>query len=267
MSIPKRIHYCWFGKNTKPQLAEKCIESWKHFCPDYELIEWNETNVDLNACPVYVQKAYAMKKWAFVTDYIRLKVVYENGRIYLDTDVELLKPLDALLHHRAFLGCEGTEFVNTGLGFGAEAGHAFLLENMAVYDALNPIDENGNFVSSPCPHYTTAVLKDMGVIFPIEDITEAPAGMTIYPNHFFNPYSWKTEKLHISKETISIHHYSGSWMTPQQKKGFLQRAKSEEIAQRYGKIASKIYEVYFWSKKENGGPGFFTWFMNKLRGR
>lgn len=267
MSIPKKIHYCWFGKNTKPQLAEKCIESWKHFCPDYELIEWNETNVDLNACPDYVQKAYAMKKWAFVTDYIRLKVVYENGGIYLDTDVELLRPLDALLYPRAFLGCEGTEFANTGLGFGAEAGHPFLLANMAVYEGLNPIDENGNFVSSPCPHYTTAVLKKLGVEFPIEQITEGPDGLVIYPNCFFNPYDWKSEKLNLSKDTVSIHHYSGSWMTELQRKGFLQRAKSEEIARRYGKIASKVYEVYFWSKKENGGPGFFTWVMNKLRGR
>lgn len=265
--IPKKIHYCWFGGNPKPALTQKYLESWAKYCPDYEIVEWNETNVDLNACPVYVQKAYSMKKWAFVTDYVRLKVIYENGGIYLDTDVELLKPLDGLLHHQAFLGCEGTEYVSTGLGFGAEAGHPFLLENMAVYEALNPIDENGSFVSSPCPHYTTAVLKDMGVIFPIENIVEASAGLTIYPNHFFNPYNWKTEKLHISKETISIHHYSGSWMTPQQKKVLLQRAKSKEIAQRYGQVASKVYEVYFWSKKENGGSGSFTWFMNKLRGR
>lgn len=267
MHIPKIIHYCWFGGNAKPQLATKCVESWKKYCPGYEIVEWNESNIDLNACPVYVQKAYAMKKWAFITDYIRLKVVYENGGIYLDTDVELLKPLDHLLHHRAYFGCEGTEYVNTGLGFGAEAGHPFLRKNMAVYEEMDPVNEEGAFVSSPCPHYTTAVLKEMGVVFPIEQAVEASDGVVIYPNHVFNPYNWKTEKLHVTKETVSIHHYSGSWMTELQRKGFLQRAKSEQLQRKFGKTASKLYEIYYWSRKENGGPGFFTWCIRKIGGR
>lgn len=267
MSIPKIIHYCWFGRNAKPQLAIECINSWKKYCPDYEIIEWNEGNVDLTSCPVFVQKAYAMKKWAFVTDYIRLKVVFENGGIYLDTDVELLRSLDCLLDHRVFLGCEGVEYVNTGLGFGAEAGHQFLRENMAVYEEMDPVNEEGAFVSSPCPHYTTAVLKNMGVTFPIEQIVQISDGLLIYPNQFFNPYNWKTEKLHVTAQTFSIHHYSGSWMTELQRKGFLQHTKSEQIEKKFGKTLAKIYEVYYWSKKENGGPGFFAWYIRKLGGR
>lgn len=263
--ISKTIHYCWFGHNPKPKLALKCIKSWKKYCPDYQIIEWNEDNVDISACPLYVREAYARKKWAFVTDYIRLKVVFEHGGIYLDTDVELLKSLDSLLYHRCFLGCEGAEYANTGLGFGAEKGHQFLKKNMDVYEQLNPLNEDGEFISSPCPHFTTAVLKDMGVSFPIERITETPVGVVLYPNAYFNPYNWKTEQLRITKETISIHHYSGSWMSDTQRKGYQQRAKSERIARRFGATASKIYEVYFWSKKSNGGPGLITWCIRRLR--
>jgi hypothetical protein len=261
--IPKTIHYCWFGHNPLPQLAQKCIESWKKYCPDYKIVEWNEETVDISACPTYVQVAYAQRKWAYVTDYIRLKVVYEHGGIYLDTDVELLKPLDNLLSHHAFMGCEGMENVNTGLGFGAEKGFEFLRRNMAVYEDMNPTDENGNFVSNPCPYYTTSLLKDGGVQFPIKHPTETADGMTLYPNHVFNPYDWKADKLHITKETVSIHHYSGSWMTEQQRKGYMQKAKSEQIALKFGTIAAKAYEVYFWSKKKNGGPGFLQWCVNK----
>ena len=95
--IPKTLHYCWFGRNPKPELAVKCIDSWKRFCPDYEIVEWNEDNFDIDACPLYVRQAYAAKKWAFVTDYVRLKLIYEHGGIYMDTDVELKKKPDVLL--------------------------------------------------------------------------------------------------------------------------------------------------------------------------
>lgn len=100
--IPKKIHYCWFGRNPLPELARRCIESWKKYCPDYEIIEWNEDNYDINKIP-YVKEAYQAKKWAFVTDYVRLDVVNKFGGIYLDTDVELLKSLDSLLKYKAFL--------------------------------------------------------------------------------------------------------------------------------------------------------------------
>ena len=120
--LPKKIHYCWFGGNELPDLAIKCIESWKKYCPDYEIIEWNETNFDLECCD-FVKEAYKAKKWAFVSDYARLKVVYDNGGIYLDTDVELVKSLDILLQEKCYFGEETTGYVATGLGFGAENGN------------------------------------------------------------------------------------------------------------------------------------------------
>ena len=120
--IPKKIHYCWFGHNQLPESAKKCINSWKKFCPSFDIIEWNEENFNIDACPQYVKDAYSQKKWAFVTDYVRLKVVYENGGIYFDTDVELISRIDSLLKYNAYFGFEDGVYVNTGLGFGAVKG-------------------------------------------------------------------------------------------------------------------------------------------------
>ena len=105
MSIPKKIHYCWFGRNPLPESAKKCIESWKKYCPEYEIIEWNEDNFDLTENR-YAREAYEQKKWAFVSDYARLKIVYEQGGIYMDVDVELIKPLDELTELDGYMGFE-----------------------------------------------------------------------------------------------------------------------------------------------------------------
>ena len=97
--IPKIIHYCWFGRNPKPKLAEKCMRSWKKYCKDYKIIEWNEDNFDISKAPLYVQQTKNKKKWAYVTDYVRLYAVYKCGGVYLDTDVEIVNSLDDLLHN------------------------------------------------------------------------------------------------------------------------------------------------------------------------
>lgn len=131
--IPKTIHYCWFGRNPKPALAQKCLQSWKKHCPDYTIMEWNEDNYDISSAPLYVRQAYGAKKWAFVTDYVRLHVVHDHGGIYMDTDVELKKNPDALLEHSAYFGFEDGQYVNTGLGFGAVPGHPILKEIMYDY--------------------------------------------------------------------------------------------------------------------------------------
>ena len=120
--IPKKIHYCWFGRGEKPKLARRCIASWKKFCPDYEIIEWNEDNFDINT-NAYMQMCYEQKRYAFLTDYLRLLIIQEHGGVYFDTDVEVVKPLDDLLDSGAFFGFETDQYVNTGEGFGAEAGH------------------------------------------------------------------------------------------------------------------------------------------------
>ena len=115
--IPKTIHYCWFGRGELSTKAKKCIQSWKKYCPDYEIIEWNEDNFDVNQNE-YTKKVYAEKKFAFLSDYARLKIVYEQGGIYLDLDVEIIKPFCDLLDNKAFFGFENNEYVASGLGFG-----------------------------------------------------------------------------------------------------------------------------------------------------
>lgn len=130
--IPKVIHYCWFGGNPKSELIEKCIASWKQYCPDYEIIEWNEYNFDVNAL-AYTADAYAAKKWAFVSDYARLKVVYDHGGIYLDTDVLLHHSLDDTLQYNCWLASDDVRYVNTGMGFGAIKGHHLIGTIMDAY--------------------------------------------------------------------------------------------------------------------------------------
>jgi hypothetical protein len=112
-TIPKIINYCWFGHGALPELANKCINSWKKYCPDYEIRRWDESNFDINCCD-YVKEAYAAKKWAFVSDYARFKILYENGGLYFDTDVEIVQPLDKIVERGSFMGAEqGTIDVKT----------------------------------------------------------------------------------------------------------------------------------------------------------
>lgn len=140
MAIPRVIHYCWFGRKKKPELVEKCIASWRKYCPEWKIIEWNEDNFDIDFCP-YAKKAYNLKKYAFLTDAARLKIIYEHGGIYLDTDVELLRPLDKLLGYDAWFGYmksvssdKGvTTEINTGSGFGAIAGNWFIKRLLNQY--------------------------------------------------------------------------------------------------------------------------------------
>ena len=137
--IPKVIHYCWFGRNPKPELVQNCIASWKKFCPDYEIIEWNEDNFDVNYCK-FTEEAYKAKKWVFVADVARLVAVYENGGIYLDTDVELKSSLDDLLQYDAWFAQLDIRYIHTGLGFGAVKGNDILKE---LIDARRLISFDG----------------------------------------------------------------------------------------------------------------------------
>ena len=135
MSIPKVLHYCWFGGAPKPKNIQNCIRSWKKYCPDYEIIEWNEQNFDVSQS-LYTRQAYDARRWAFVADYARLKILYEQGGIYMDTDVELLRPLDDLLAYPAFFGFQHNNEVATGLGFGAEAHSPVVKALLDDYDGL-----------------------------------------------------------------------------------------------------------------------------------
>lgn len=224
--IPKKIHYCWFGGNPKPKLAKKCFRSWKKYCPGYEIIEWNEENYDLSAAPLYVRQAYEAKKWAFVTDYVRLQVVYAQGGIYLDTDVELRRPLDTLLSHRAYYGFEDGKCVNTGVGFGSEQGHPILKAIMDDYQKIPFVREDGSYDLLSCPKRNTEIFLQHG-LQQDNSLQILEGDVLILPSDHLNPKQWQTGEIHITENTLSIHHFSASWYTPEMLKKLKQKQRKE----------------------------------------
>ena len=206
--IPKKIHYCWFGGNPKPDSVQKCINSWKRFCPDYEIIEWNESNFDIHCMP-FVEQAIEAKKYAFASDVARLMVVYENGGLYFDTDVEVVRNFDALLENQAFLGFESNEYVNSGLGFGSEAGIDFFREHIDAYRDKVFINEDGSFNMIACPYVATELLVEKGFVQNGQE--QLVDNVRIFPTDYFNPFDSITGKLNKTNNTYSINWYDASW--------------------------------------------------------
>lgn len=210
--IPKIIHYCWFGGNPKTAKMEKCIASWKKFCPDFQIIEWNEKNFIIDEQCQFVREAYENKKFAFVSDVARLKIIFENGGVYLDTDVELLKPIDELLQCKAFFGWQDDKYVANGLGFGAEKGNSIVGENLSCYLHTSFINSDGSFNMKACPVYTTKILQQYGLELQNNSIQRL-AEAVIYPVEYFNPLDDATNRLNITEKTYSIHWYAKTWVS------------------------------------------------------
>lgn len=205
--IPKVIHYCWFGHGKLPNSTKRNIETWKKYCPDYEIKEWNESNFDIDCCK-FVRQAYDNRAWAFVSDYARLKIVYDHGGIYLDTDVELLKNLDFLLEN-SFFACisQIDSLCATGLGYGAEAGNSVIREMMKIYELMEFDPEKKEEIA--CPYINDSVIKSFG--YKLSDDVVQVNGMTILPPRYMDPLSPGDSKNLLCDDTISIHHYSASW--------------------------------------------------------
>ena len=202
--IPKKIHYCWFGRGEKPKLAKKCIESWKKYCPDYEIIEWNEDNYDVHKNE-YTSWCYENKKWAFLSDYVRLDIVNEHGGIYFDTDVELIKNINGLIKYEAFYGFEKENIINTGEGLGSIAGHCVITEMLKVYEEL---EINQEFRPVNCPALNTKALNKFGI--KLDGTKQNIFGAEILPVDYLNPYDDPTGVLNVTENTVSIHWYSKS---------------------------------------------------------
>lgn len=206
--IPKIIHYCWFGRSEKPRLAEKCITSWKKYCPDFEIIEWNEDNFNIEDYP-YAKFCFENKKWAFLSDFVRLIVVYEYGGVYFDTDVELLKSPGSLLRYEAFFGFENQNKVNTGLGFGAISKHKVVQAMYEQYINLQPNDK-GEYPLIVCPTINTNALLPMGL--QLNGEFQKLENVVILGIDYLNPYDDSTGRLRKTNNTISVHWYSKSWL-------------------------------------------------------
>jgi len=206
--IPRIIHYCWFGGNPLPELAQKCIESWKKFCPDYEIIEWNETNFDLNCCQ-YVKEAYEAKKWAFVSDVARLYALVNYGGIYMDTDVEVLKPLDDLLKYEAVSGFEAVDRIPTGL-MACRAHHPLFDELLHDYDDAHFIKEDGSLDTTTNVTRITNTCLKYGLR--LDNTLQTVKGFTLLPYDYLCPKDVHTKELKITDNTYVIHHFDGSWL-------------------------------------------------------
>jgi len=209
IQIPKVIHYCWFGGNPLPESARYCIESWKKYCPDYEIIEWNDNNYDVGKIP-YTKEAYEAKEYAFVSDYARLDVINQYGGIYMDTDVEVIRNLDELLYNEAYCGfIYHSPRIGTGLGFGAKKGFHILKEWMKSYEEDKFIIDDGTINKKICTYYQTEILRRKN--FNENGKLQVVEGMVCFPKEFFDPLSYLTGMNCKSANTYSIHQGRLSW--------------------------------------------------------
>lgn len=206
--IPKVIHYCWFGHKPLPDDVKNNINSWKKYCPDYEIKEWDERNFDINCCP-YVQEAYQCKKWAFVSDYARFWILYRFGGIYFDTDVELIKPIDKVIKKGSFMACEDKRHIAPGLGIASPSGSNIFKEVLDSYRDSHFFINNGEENLETIVTRTTDILQKHG--FHGSGKLEKVSDIYIYPAEYFCPINVETGVLNITDNTLAIHHYSASW--------------------------------------------------------
>ena len=212
--IPKIIHYCWFGGNPMPKDSLNNIESCKKYNPDYKVIIWNENNFDITANK-YMKEAYDNKKYAFVTDYVRLKVLYDYGGIYMDTDVEVLKSFDSLLDHHAFSGFEGFDRIQTGT-MGAEPGNRWIELLLHDYDEKEFILPDGSFdLTTNVSQITNTTKKKYPIV--LNNTFQELGDFTIYPFDYFCAKDLDDGVIKATENTITIHHFNGSWTTPKKK--------------------------------------------------
>lgn len=233
--FPKKIHYCWFGGGPKDKLFEKCYKSWQKYFPDWEIIEWNEDNFDVNFCE-YTKRAYELGKYAFVSDVARLKIIYDDGGVYFDTDVEVIKKFDNKFLSEGYFGEEEDGLINTGIGFAALKHNDAIKTILDAYENLSNIqsivveiaDRYGYNINTqsllkidepqpefPCPLLNTAALINAG--YKVKS-GERIAGIPIYEPEYFCGFDYRNHCLSVTNKTYSIHHYNASWMDPEQRR-------------------------------------------------
>lgn len=206
--IPKVIHYCWFGKGEMSKTFLKNIETWKKFCPDYEIRKWDENNYDVKKCN-YIKQAYEMGKWAFVSDYARVDIVNSYGGVYLDTDIEILRSWDDLLGYKMFCGFQSESYVNFGVGFGAQKNHEILGSVLEEYNQTDFILQEGTLNMKTCPVYQTDILEKYGL--KRNGKSQMLENCMILSPVYFSPLN-QYGFGKISDKSFSVHHYAASWL-------------------------------------------------------
>lgn len=213
--IPKIIHYCWFGRGEMPKLMKKCLKSWKKYCSDWQIVRWDEDSFDVNST-LWTRQAYEARKFAFVSDFVRLKALYEMGGVYLDTDVELVQPLEKFLEHEAFSGFESENMVQTGV-IGAQKGHPVIRAWLDYYqDKAYIVD--GKPIMVPNVSHITEHLRANGL--EMNDKLQFINGMAVYPQTWFCPLSAVSIERRITENTHVLHYFTSTWRTDKAKKDF-----------------------------------------------
>lgn len=211
--IPKVINYMWLGKSPIPKTLQKCIDSWKKYCPDYEIKCWNENNYDIDKIP-YMKQAYAMNAYGFVPDYARLDILYNYGGIYLDTDVELVCSLDDILYQEAFCCVEKWQTINFGGGSGAVPGNEMIGKLLEERKKIKFVDETGRQNKNTCGYYDTKFFMEYG--YKITGKIQNIEGVTVYPYEVFHPYDYMSGRIEKTVNTHGIHHFNGGWLDKSQ---------------------------------------------------
>ena len=239
--IPKKIHYCWFGGKPLPEDAKNYIESWKKYCPDYEIKEWNESNFNLDMYP-YVREAYDNRKFAFVSDVARLYAMYTEGGIYMDTDVEVLKPLDDFLKYDGVSGFESSTQIPTGLMASRDL-HPLVKEWLDEYKDIHFIKDDGSFdMTTNVTRITNSCLK---YGFVADGKMQTVKDFTFFPSDYFCPKNAKTGIIELTDNTYTIHHFSGSWLEDWQLKikQYNHKLNEKKMPRFLKKICSNSYHV------------------------
>lgn len=225
--IPKKIHYMWLGKQKIPDRLQKCVDSWKRYCPDYEIIRWDENNYDITKT-AYMKEAYEAGDYGFVPDYARLDILYHNGGIYMDTDVEVRRGLDSLLYQEAFCGVEKWQVLNFGGCSGAVKGQPMLRNFLDARTQLKFIDKDGKKNRTTCGFYDTKVALEHGYV--LDGTTQNIRGMNIYASDYFHPYDYMSGIVNCTEHTYSVHWFNGGWLDEKMK------LENEEAVRRFDQI-------------------------------
>ncbi len=207
--IPKKIHYCWFGKSEMPSREKRCVESWKKFMPDFELVLWNEDNFDVNST-IFTKQAYELKKFAFVSDYVRLFALQQEGGIYLDTDVEIVKPFSEFLKYNAFGSFETPNVIQTGVLASVPNGE-LINKIFKLYENKEFVLENGTLNQIPNTKILTDLLLQEGLV--LNNKRQSLPLIEIFPTEYFCPINQATQEIIVTDNTYCIHYLSGSWLS------------------------------------------------------
>ncbi|MGN1013698.1 MAG: glycosyltransferase family 32 protein [Clostridia bacterium] len=213
----KIIHYIWFGGNPLSDLTKKCIETWKKYLPDFEIMEWNEKTFDVNQC-AFVKEAYEQKKWAFVADYTRFKVLEKYGGIYLDTDMEITADISKFLEKDLFLGVEDSKMINAAVVWAKEPHNPHIQDIVKIYESKEHFNETGDLYDESVPRVLTKYFEQFGFDGQKDEIqTFDDDKVYVYPMEYFYPLSYDYQNNKFTDNSVMIHHFDATWISPMEK--------------------------------------------------